>query len=178
MKLARTRIRDLTVIATITALLAFALLRVVALRGTLPTVPWPAPITVLAIGIGLIVTALVLRPRLRRKPGTKPVAPLVAGRLVALAFAGSRAGAVIVGLYAGWLLAALSVTNALETGFGRERVITALVTAVAGLVVTIGGLVLERVLVIPPDDDETSGSKRPPAAPAAPDGLTRDAGSV
>jgi hypothetical protein len=115
-----------------------------------------------------MVTAAVLRPRLRRKPGTKPVAPLVAGRLVALAFAGSRAGAVIVGLYSGWLLAGLSVSNALDTEFGRERVITALVTAVAGVVVVAGGLILERVLVISSDDDPR-GSQRPPAKPVGPD---------
>jgi Protein of unknown function (DUF3180) len=168
MKLSRTRVRDLVVIAIITALLAFAVLRVVALRGTLPTVPWLAPLTVVAIGVGLMVTAAVLRPRLRRKPGTKPVAPLVAGRLVALAFAGSRAGAVIVGLYSGWLLAGLSVSNALDTEFGRERVITALVTAVAGVVVVAGGLILERVLVISSDDDPR-GSQRPPAKPVGPD---------
>jgi hypothetical protein len=173
MKLSRTRIRDLVVLATITALLSFAVLRVVATRGTLPTVPWLAPMTVFAIGVGLIVTAVVLRPRLRRKPGTQPVAPLVAGRLVALAFAGSRAGAVIVGLYGGWLLAGLSVSNALDTEFGRERVITALVTVVAGIVVVVGGLFLERVLVISSDDDDAGRPKRPPTTPMAPDDLGR-----
>lgn len=164
MKLSRTRIRDLLGIAALTAVLTFAVLRVVASRGTLPTVPWVAPLTVLLLGVGLLVTALVLRPRLRRKPGTKPVAPLVAGRMVALAFAGSRAGAVIVGLYGGWLLAGLSVQNALETAFGRERVITALVTVVAGIVLVAGGLVLERVLVIPPDDDDRRDARRPPVS--------------
>lgn len=170
MRLSRTRIRDLVAIAGVTALLAFAVLRVVASRGTLPTVPWIAPVTVLAIGIGFVATALVLRPRLRRKPGTKPVAPLVAGRLVALAFAGSRAGAAIVGLYAGWLLAGLSVSNALDTEFGRERVVSAVVTSLTGLVMVAGGLVLERVLVISSDDDP-GGPKRPPASSGPADDL-------
>lgn len=175
MKMERTRWRDLAAIAGITGVFAFAILRVIAARGTLPTIPWLAPITVVIIGVILIVTAVVLRPRLQRKPGTKPVAPLVAGRLVALALAASRAGAVIVGLYAGWMLAGLSATNALETSFGRQRAVLALLTVVGGAVVTVGGLLLERALVVSDDDD--NGSRGSGPRPRADGGRADDLGS-
>jgi hypothetical protein len=171
----RTRWRDLATIAGLTGVFAFAVLRVVAARSTLPTVPWLAPVTVIVVGLALIVTAVILRPRLQRKSGTKPVAPLLAGRLVALAFAASRAGAFVVGLYVGWLLAGLSVSNALDTSFGRQRAFLALLTALGGLVVVFGGLMLERALVITNDGDDDSG--RSDGRPGATGGRADDLGS-
>lgn len=172
--MARTRWRDLGILAGLVSVFSFAVLRVVAARGTLPAVPWLAPLTVILVGVGLIVTAVVLRPRLKHKTGTKPVEPLMAGRLVALAFAASRAGAVVAGFYLGWLLAGLTVTNGLDTAFGRQRALLALATVVGGVAVMMGGLLLERALVISDDDDGPASQGRGPRVPGGP---TDDLGS-
>jgi hypothetical protein len=147
-KLSSTRLRDLAGLAVVVAALAFAVARIVGSSGTVPTAPWLAPLTIAAVGIALIVTARVLRPRLQREEGTKPVEPLVAGRLVALSFAASRAGAVLVGLYAGWLVAALLVPDGLDSPFGRGRAIVLTASWVASVLVVVGGLQLERALTI------------------------------
>ena len=165
-RLSRTRIRDLAVVAIVTAVLAFALLRSVGASGTVPTVPWLAPLTLFIVGIGLIITARVLKPRLQRDKGARPVDPLVAGRLVALAFAASRAGAVVSGFYGGWLIAALMVTDGLDSPYGRGRAITSGLSALAGLTIVIGGLLLERALTIDLSDDEDGPGPNGPAAAA------------
>jgi hypothetical protein len=166
-KLSRTRVRDLLIILGITAVLSFAVLRVVGASSTVPTVPWLAPVTLLVIGIALIVTARVLRPRLQHRKGTQPVDALLAGRLVALSFAASRAGAAITGLYAGWLVAALMVTDGLDSPYGRGRAVTSAAAALAGSLVVVGGLLLERALTIDLKDGEGDEPDDAAGAPAA-----------
>jgi hypothetical protein len=146
--LSSTRLRDLAVLTTVAAALTFALMRAIGASSTVPTIPWLAPFTVAVLGIGLIVTARVLRPRLQRDPGTRPVEPLVAGRLVALSFAASRAGAVLVGVYGGWLVAALLVPDGLDSPYGRGRALALVASLGASVLVVVGGLNLERALTI------------------------------
>jgi hypothetical protein len=150
-KLSRTRWRDLLLVALLAGGLSFAVFSVVAARGTLPSVPWLAPITLAIVGIVLLVTARVLRPRLQREPGTQPVPPLVAGRLVALSFAASRAGAAFAGVYGGLLVASLLVSEPLASSLGRERVLSSAVGVLAAGIVTAGGWALERALLIRQD---------------------------
>jgi hypothetical protein len=165
-KLSRTRWRDLLFVALPAAALSFAVFSVVAARGTLSPVPWLAPITLAIVGVGLLVAARMLRPRLQREPGTTPVPPLVAGRLVALSFAASRAGAAFAGIYGGLLVAALLVTEPLASALGRERVLSSAIGLVAAVIVAAGGWALERALLIrddgtdsgPPDDGPGSAA--------------------
>lgn len=147
-----TRLRFLAGVALVVGLLVWAVLRAVdATRGRLPDITWLTPATVGLLALALIATTVAVRPRLRRAPGTKPVPPLVAARLAALALACSRVGAALVGGYLG-LVAAL--TADLDTDYGRERAVLAALTALAALVLVVTALVLERACRIPDDEEE------------------------
>ena len=148
-----TRARLLLSIALVSGVLGWGLLRAwETSRGTLPTIAWTTPAALGLLALAVLVTALVLRPRLRRRPGTKPVPPLFAARLAALALASSRVGAAVVGVYAGF---ALVLAGELDTAFGRRRLWPALLTAAAAGVLVVAGLVLENACRI--RDDESRG---------------------
>jgi hypothetical protein len=154
-----TRWRDLVGPFVIAAAVGFVVLRVIgAISGTVPNVPRSAVITVLILALVLGVTTLVVRPRLLRRPGREPMQPLTAGRVVALAFASSRAGAVIAGFFLGWVAAGWLV-DAWNTPFARERVINGAVAVIGGAAIAAIGVVLERACRVPPaKDDAGDGS--------------------
>lgn len=121
--------------------------------GAPPTVPWTAPLTMGALAAGFAIAAMVLRPRLRREPGHRPLDPFVAARTAVLAMAGSRAGAFLVGCYlgyGGYLLSDLSNT------FRRSLLWPVGVSIITALALTLAALWLERVCRIqtPHDDDQ------------------------
>ncbi|MFC4057271.1 DUF3180 domain-containing protein [Planomonospora corallina] len=87
-------------ITVVLALLTWALLR--PLYASIPAVPWTAIPTVLLLALGEAHTGWMTRARIRRRPGTKPVEPLVVARLVALAKASAYGGAVFAGVFAGF----------------------------------------------------------------------------
>ena len=101
-----TRVRLLLVIALVAAVVGWA--RHPA--GRRLRRPQPAGAVDRAGGDGSAALALVLwargtRARLARRPGTRPIEPLVAARTAALAMAGSRTGAAVAGFYLGVALA-------------------------------------------------------------------------
>lgn len=155
--MSRTRFRLLAGIALATGALSWSLLRVWTLRsGALPQVPWSAAVVLAVFGATVLVAAALLRPRLRHKPGTRPVPPLVAARFAVLALASSRAGAVLTGLYAGYLLV---VVPDLETGYRRGLALAAGACVLGSLLLTVAGLVLERVCRIPPEDGQQANGQ-------------------
>jgi len=150
-----TRWRDLVGPFVVAAAIGFALLRVIgAITGTVPNVPFAAAVTVAALTISLGITTLVVRPRLLRRPGLEPLPPLAAGRVVVLAFAASRAGAVISGLFLGWLTAGW-FADAWTTPFARTRVVNAAIVVVMGVLLGIIGIVLERACRVPLAKDDS-----------------------
>jgi len=79
----------------VSAALGWAVFRVwESTRSELPNLPWSAPVVIGVFAVAVFFTALRLRPRLQRRPGHKPLHPLVAARYAALALATSRTGAV------------------------------------------------------------------------------------
>lgn len=112
-------------------------------------VPWTTAVTLIAIDIGLLGWTLVFRNRLKRE-GIH-VNPFVAMRTAALAMATSRAGALVVGFFAGvafWYALDLSIAIA------RERLVISGVCAVAGVVLVVVALWLERICRLPKDPDD------------------------
>lgn len=147
-----TRIRDLLVIAVVLWVVTWLVLRLLErTRGVLPSMPWSVPLVLALLASGVVLSAVVLRRRLRGDAGANPVDPLVAARMVAFAKATAHAGAVLVGVYAGFALFLLTVdTSVLRRGRG----LTAVAAAVACLGLAAAGVFLERVLRVDPPKDE------------------------
>ncbi len=120
-------------------------------RGEVAPVPWSAALVLAAAGVALVFTAIRTRHRLERKPGTKPLPPLVGARLAALGLAASRVGAGVGGGYAGY---ALFLLGDLTTDYRKELVLRCALCVLGAIVVVVGALLLERALRLPEDTDE------------------------
>lgn len=124
--------------------------------GAPPAVPWAAPLTLLILAAGFALAAWVLKPRIQRRPGHRPLDPFTAARTAVLALAGSRTGAAVAGVYLGY--AGFLVLD-LVNDYRRRMVVIALIAAVAGVALATAALWLERVCRIKDgDDDATDGS--------------------
>ena len=109
------------------------------------------------------VWAAVARRRLHPEAGTARMEPLAAARTTALAFAGSRTGAVICGLYGGIALRLIQET---AVAAGRERLLAAALASLGGLVLAALSLWLEGICRLPEDHDE-AGSRSTGSGPDA-----------
>jgi hypothetical protein len=116
---------------------------------TAPQVPWTAPVGVFLIAalVGVIAYSTHQRIHVRRQriEPQRAVAFLVLGKASALA------GALVAG---GYLTYALMFITRLDAVAPRDRVIKSAVTAVAGVVLAIAGLLLERACRVPKTDDD------------------------
>ena len=124
-----------------------------AVSPVTPALPSTVPIGLLFVTLGILVSALGLRRRLRGEPGTRPVHPLAAARMVALAKASAHAGALLAGLYAG---VAIFLVPAAGGGLLRGRLGLAALSVLAALGLAGAGLLLERVTRVDPPDDTPS----------------------
>lgn len=134
-------------LAMIGALLGILLTN--ALPG-LPLLPWSAIPTLLLLALAEGFTAGRTRRRIRREPGTEPIQPLSAARLVALAKASALFASLALGFFAGM---ALAVSDMLVLPTQREVFLTALATAVSAGALLGAGLYLEYACRVPEDDD-------------------------
>ncbi len=144
--------RLLVAIAFVSGVLSWTVLRVWTNdTGNLPEVPWPTAVVIALFGVSVLFSALLLRPRIRHKEGTRPVEPLVSARFGVLSLASSRAGALFIGVYGGFLPIALTD---LTVDYRRHiAVVSGLCVLAAGVLVT-AGLVLERICRLPPPDPD------------------------
>lgn len=142
--------------------IAAALLVNLATTGE-PSLPTSAPISVVLVAGAVAVTARSTRSRLASRPGTRPLAPLAAARLVALAKAGSVAGVLVAGGWAGVLSVVLDRLGS-PAPRGGAAVAVAAVATVAGLALTAASLMLERVCRLPPEDPTGGGASGGSAA--------------
>lgn len=163
-----TRIATLLLVALVVGALAWAVLRVMESRsGGLPDIPLTAPATIAFLAAILAGFALSLRSRLRarreRRPDARPVDPLLAARLVVAAKASALVGAGLTGGYAGFLVLLL-----VELGNDDRRGLAARAAAcvVAGIVLVIAALALERTCRVPGGDDPAPRGGTPPAVRA------------
>jgi len=100
-----TRPRDLFGVALVVAVLANLVVRLS--YGSLPSIPLLAGATFGVLGIAEAIAGNALRARIRRRPGTRPVQPLVAARAVLVAKASALAGAIMTGVWTGLLVHAV-----------------------------------------------------------------------
>ena len=96
-----TRVRDLAGYAVAAGLAAWFAVR--AWYGDLPRLSWFLPLSLALLALAEAIAGAQLRARIRRRPGTRPVHPIVAARSVALAKASSLVGALMLGLWGGLL---------------------------------------------------------------------------
>ena len=144
-----TRISSLVIIAVVCAAAGWLLLR--AVYAKLPPLPWTGVPALLIAAVAEVWTGRDLRRRISgRGSGLKPVAPLVASRMVALAKASSVAAAIIAGLTAGF---DFYLAGSLNASTPREDALTAAITFVAAVVLACAALYLENSCRVPEDPD-------------------------
>jgi Kef-type K+ transport system membrane component KefB len=151
-----TRIRLLIVLAAIAAVLGYAVVTiVVGQSGRVIQVPWLAAATLWLFALALLLWTLLSRPRLRRRPGAKPMPPLMAARSAALAMAASRAGALVAGFYAGVALASLPHR---DTPAGLATSWSSAACALGAVALAAASLWLEYLCRLPLDDDRATAA--------------------
>lgn len=119
-----------------------------------PEVPWTAPIGLILVAalVGALAYATHQRIQVRRER----VEPQRAVALLVLGKASALAGALVAGGYFGFALMFLA---RLDAAAPRDRVIRSAVAIVAGVALSIMGLLLERACKVPtePDEDADAG---------------------
>lgn len=108
-----------------------------------------AALWLLAIALGA--WTWFLRPRLRRDPGTTPVAPIATARTAAFAMAASRTAAVVGGLYAGIAVASL---GSMGSPAGAQAVLAGILAASGAVLLAGIALWLEGMCRLPEDQDQ------------------------
>lgn len=163
-----TSIPRLLAMAAIAALVGWGVAAWIDGLGRLPAVPWLAVLVVWTVAVFVGVWAFASRRRLHPKPGMPRMAALTAARTTALALAGSRTGAVVLGVYAG---IALRLTEETAVAAARERLLAAVLASLGGLLLAAVSLWLEHLCRLPDDDEESraeSGRGSDPGPAGAP----------
>jgi hypothetical protein len=148
-----TRLRLLALIAIVCAAVAWSAAAVVdSVAGRYLPLPATASgaIWLLAVAVGM--WGWIIRPRLLRRPGHEPLPPIVAARTAALALAGSRVGAGVVGCYGG---VALFLLPDRSVAAAQSGLIVCGLTVVGAAALVAVSLWLEQMCRIP--DDGESG---------------------
>jgi hypothetical protein len=148
-----TRPRDLLAAALVTAVVAAILIQLA--YATLPPFPLLGGATLGVLGIAEAIAGSALRARIRRRPGTRPVQPLVAARAVLVAKASALGGAIMTGVWVGLLVNVLP-HSAQVAAEGRDAV-AGVVGLVCALGLVGGALWLERCCRTPDDQQGPSG---------------------
>jgi len=117
--------------------------------GLPPQVPWAQPLALSLVAAILVGTAWTTRRTITQHPGR--LSPHQAVNRLVLARACAYVGALAAGFYIGYAVSWLGVTSSDLAG---QRAFRAAAAGVAGILVVIGGLLLERACRVPPEDDE------------------------
>jgi Protein of unknown function (DUF3180) len=157
-----TRPRDLVLPALATAVVVHLLVRLT--YGMLPTFPLTAGVPLAVLGLAEAIGGSALRTRIRRKPGTRPVNPLVAARAVLVARASALGGAIMAGAWAG-LLGYVAPRSGDIAAAGGDTV-ASVVGLVGALALVVGALWLQHCCRTPDDpgsepDDGSETGRRP-----------------
>lgn len=152
-----TRWRDLVLLAVICGVLVNLLAHIG--YGNLPPVP---RLTGSSLGVLAIVEAAFtfnLRARIKHKSGTTPVPALTAARAVLVAKASSKAGAAMVGAWAGLLVYVLPDVGLVTAA--SDDTWTSVIGLVCALALVGAGLWLEWCLRTPGGSDESDRTNGP-----------------
>jgi hypothetical protein len=152
-----TRPRDLFAVALVTALVVAILVRLS--YGSLPPIPLFAGATLGVLGIAEAIGGNMLRARIRRRPGTEPVQPLVAARAVLLAKASSLGGAVMTGVWGGLLVHVLPQAG--DVAAAGSDALAGAVGIVSALGLVAGALWLEHCCRTPDDPGDEHNEHAP-----------------
>jgi FtsH-binding integral membrane protein len=146
-----TRYPVLAVALIVAAALSWAVVRF--LYTSLPLLPWTMVPSLLLLALGELYTALVTRARIQRRPGTKPVEPLVAARLAALAKASAHAAAALAGVFGGMMI---YLASSLDKPTPRRDFWVSGGTTLAAITLIVAALVLEHACRVPkgPEDED------------------------
>ena len=125
--------------------------------GSLPGFPLLAGATLGVLGIAEALAGNALRARIRRRPGARPVQPLVAARAVLLAKASALAGAIMAGVWAGLLVYVLP--RSAEVTAAAADAVAGAVGLVCALGLVAGALWLEHCCRTPDDDPARPGHR-------------------
>lgn len=147
-----TRLRDLAAIAVVAAALTWLAVR--QYYGDLPRLHWFVPLSLALLASVEAVSGTQLRARIRRRPGTEPVHPLVAARSVALAKASAIVGAAMLGVWAGVLIYTVRRLGYLAAAGDDTR--TAVIGVVAATALVGAALWLEFCCRTPKPPDDRS----------------------
>jgi hypothetical protein len=151
-----TRPSTLALVALAVAVLSYLL--VAAAYGSLPSPPVGAPVTLVLLALAELALAKVVRDRIRHRldargrPPRRALHPVQVARAAALAKASSLTGAVVLGAYAG--LFAWTAPRADVLAAAADDVPVAGVSAVAGLLLVVSALLLERACRVPESPDD------------------------
>jgi Protein of unknown function (DUF3180) len=144
-----TRISTLVVIAVVCAAAGWLLLRAVYTK--LPPLPWTGVPALLIAAAAEAWMGRDIKARIAGRPGSKPVEPLFASRMVALAKASSVAAAIIAGFAAGF---DFYLAGSLNASTPRQDALTAVITFVAAILLACAALYLEYSCRVPGDPEE------------------------
>ncbi|GAA1112363.1 DUF3180 domain-containing protein [Nocardiopsis composta] len=122
--------------------------------GSIPPLPWTAIPTLLLLAAGEGIAAYHTRRRIRRAPGTEPVEPLSAARLVALAKASVLVAAFTGGAFAG---TALFLAGRLTAPLPRQDFTVSTGSLAAAVVLLIAAYLLEWSCRVPDEEDRDNG---------------------
>ena len=142
-----TRVWGLVAAAIVAAAVGWGVVQLVdAWAGRVVPVPWLAAAALWLVAGAILYWAFASRPRLQRKPGARPMPPLVAARTAALAMAASRIGAVVAGFYAGL---AVGMIPSIGTPSGSSTFWAASLASLGAVALVIAALWLEHVCRLP-----------------------------
>jgi hypothetical protein len=153
-----TRVRTLLLIALVFAVITRALLTVG--YSKLPPLSWAFVPALLILAAAEAWTGRDLQARITGREGYKPVSPLFAARMVALAKASSQVAALIAGVAAGFCI---YLSGMLDATAPRNDMIVAAVTFGASLLLAGAALYLEYSCRVPKRADR--GRDDQPAPP-------------
>lgn len=142
-----TRIRLLIAILAIAAAAGWGFAHLVeSWAGRVLPVPWLAAAALWILAAAVAFWALSSRPRLERRPGYRPMPPIVAARTAAMAMAASRAGALFAGGYAGVAIAMLSLMGSAS---GATTFWVSVAASVGAFALIAAALWLEHICRLP-----------------------------
>jgi hypothetical protein len=144
-----TRVSTLVIIAVVCAAVGWLLLRAVYTK--LPPLPWTGVPALLIAAAAEAWMGRDIKGRIAGRSRSKPVEPLFASRMVALARASSVAAAIIAGLAAG---SAFYLAGSLSASTPRQDALTAVITFVAAILLACAALYLEYCCRVPGDPEE------------------------
>jgi hypothetical protein len=127
-----------------------------------PTIPWTAPIAL--FGIAALVGVLAYTTHQRIQVRRERVEPERAVTFLVLGKAAALAGALVAG---GYLAYGLMFVTRFAAEAPRDRVIKSGIAVVAGILLCVAGLLLERACKVPGSDEDDDHAPSPPPGNSA-----------